>query len=519
MADLDIKPIWDEAVELPDFAPLASDISVDVAVVGAGLTGITTAFLLQQAGRRVALLERRHAGGVDTGCTTAHLTAVIDSDLPALARTFGRDHAQAVWDAGLAAIDRIDAIVRDHEIACEFQWVPGFRHVPFDADAGGRARDLEQLREEATLALDLGFDVEMVASVPLGNLPGWRIENQAVFHPRRYLQGLLAHLMTSDRVTCAKGDVHVSHDGLMLSCGPHTVRAPQLVIATHTPIAGRLGAAAAGLLHSKLAHYTSYAVAARVPAPVDTPVACYWDTAQPYHYVRADEDGDGLRLIVGGEDHKTGQEPDTTKPFAALELWFHRLVPTATITHRWSGQVIETPDGLPLIGEIADRQYIATGFAGNGMTFGTLAAMIISDAITGARNPWRDLFDVNRSAIARGPLDYLRENADYPYYLARDRFAGATTRSLRSVPRGEGRLVEVEGQIVAASRDAKGKLTTLSSTCTHLGCRVAWNTAEKTWDCPCHGSRFADTGEVLAGPAERPLEPVSPRATAGKASG
>ena len=189
-----------------------------------------------------------------------------------------------------------------------------------------------------------------------------------------------------------------------------------------------------------------------------------------------------------------------------LEAWFRRVVPTARITNRWSGQVLETPDGLPLIGEITDRQYVATGFAGNGMTFGTLAAMMIRDAIGGVKNPWRELFDVQRSAIARGPLNYLRENADYPYYLVRDRFAGVESRALRRVPRGGGMLLEVKGEIVAASRDKDGRLTLLSPACTHLGCHVAWNTTEKTWDCPCHGSRFTDTGEVLAGPAERPLE-------------
>jgi Rieske Fe-S protein len=223
-----------------------------------------------------------------------------------------------------------------------------------------------------------------------------------------------------------------------------------------------------------------------------------------------------VRLIAGGEDHKTGQEPDTRKPYEALARWLASLIPGATITHRWSGQVISTSDGLPFIGEVAPRQYIATGFAGTGMTFGTLAAMIVRDDITGAvPNPWRELFDVHRSAIARGPIDYLRENADYPYYLARDRFAGAATRSLRAVGPGEGKLVDIDGEAIAASRDERGELTLLSPVCTHMGCRVGWNQAEGTWDCPCHGSRFTARGEVLAGPAAHPLERY--RAAAGQA--
>jgi glycine/D-amino acid oxidase-like deaminating enzyme/nitrite reductase/ring-hydroxylating ferredoxin subunit len=445
-------------------------------------------------------------GGVDSGCTTAHLTAVIDTDLTALARTFGRDHAQAVWDAGLAAIDQIETTARGNEIECDFRWVDGYRHVPFDAPADVRTRDLEALQAEAELARELGFDVEMVSSTPLASAAGWRIDGQALFHPRKYLKGLLARLRLQSAVVCAKGDVSFDDDPEWLKCGGHVIRAPYVVLATHTPLSGRQGAAAAGFLQSKLAFYTTYALAARAEGPASAN-ASYWDTSDPYRYIRAEKDGDGVTFIVGGEDHKTGQQPDTRVPFAALERWFGELVPDATITHRWSGQVVETPDGLPLIGETANRQFVATGFGGNGMTFGTLAAMMIRDGITGVKNPWRALFDVHRSAIARGPLDYLRENADYPYYLVRDRFAGAETRSLRSVGRGEGRLVDVNGDVVAASRDDQGRLTLLSPTCTHLGCRVHWNTAEGTWDCPCHGSRFTATGEVLAGPAERPLEP------------
>jgi glycine/D-amino acid oxidase-like deaminating enzyme/nitrite reductase/ring-hydroxylating ferredoxin subunit len=506
MADFIAQPIWD-AVTLPSFPTIDANHTVDVAVIGAGLTGITAAWLLKRAGCRVALLERRRVGGVDTGCTTAHLTSVVDADLSTLASTLGHDHAQAVWDAGFAAIDQIDTIAAECDIDCDFSWVPGFRHAPLDLEGDALQRETERLTAEAQLARELGFDVDAVPSTPLIDRPGWRIENQALFHPRKYLNGLLERIAGDGSVVFEQNDVSFTHDPEVLSCGEHTVRAPYVVIATHNPLAGRQSTAAAAILQTHLALYTSYVLAARVPKPLDTALAAYWDTSDPYRYIRVDRDEDGVRLIVGGEDHKTGQEEDTRRPFEALERWFLQLVPTAHVTHRWSGQVIQTPDGLPLIGEAAHRQYVATGFAGNGMTFGTLSAMIVRDAITNAApNPWRDLFDVNRSAIARGPFDYLRENADYPYYLVRDRFAGASTRHLRAVARGSGRLVDVGGQIVAASRDERGKLTVLSPVCTHLGCRVNWNQAESTWDCPCHGSRFSATGEVLSGPAEKGLE-------------
>lgn len=500
-----VQPVWDET-PLPQFPTLDRHHEVDVAIIGAGLTGLTAAILLKRAGLRVAVLERRRVGGVDTGCTTAHLTAVIDTDLSSLASAFGRDHAQAIWDAGFAAIDQIDTLAAELDIDCDFSWVPGFRHAAPELDGDELAHAAEQLRAEAALARELGFDVDEVATTPLVDRPGWRIENQALFNPRKYLRGLLERIDGDGSFVFESCDVQFG-DGDRLICGDYTIRAPHVFVATHNPLTGRQGTAEAAILQTHLALYTSYAMAARVPPPLDTALAAYWDTADPYHYMRVDRDDEGVRLIVGGEDHKTGQEADTRARFASLEAWLQRLVPSASVTHRWSGQVISTPDGLPFIGEVAPKQHIATGFAGNGMTFGTLSAMIVRDAITGAApNPWRDLFDVNRPAIARGPFDYLRENADYPYYMVRDRFAGASTRHLRAVRRGDGRLVEVGGTIVAASRDDRGHLTLLSPTCTHLGCRVNWNQAERTWDCPCHGSRFTAKGEVLAGPAERPLE-------------
>jgi Rieske Fe-S protein len=187
-----------------------------------------------------------------------------------------------------------------------------------------------------------------------------------------------------------------------------------------------------------------------------------------------------------------------------------RAVPSVEVTDRWSGQVIETSDGLPFIGQVADKQFIATGFAGNGMTFGTLAAMMARDAVLGVRNPWAELLHPGRKSLSAGVVwDYLTENKDYPYYLIRDRFGGPEGKSLRTLKRGEGRILELDGQRVAAYRAPDGSVTTRSAVCTHLACIVRWNPAERTWDCPCHGSRFGTDGSVIAGPAESPLSDVS----------
>jgi Rieske Fe-S protein len=194
--------------------------------------------------------------------------------------------------------------------------------------------------------------------------------------------------------------------------------------------------------------------------------------------------------------------------FRCLEKRLRGLLPQIELTHAWSGQVIETTDGLPYIGQSAEHQYSATGYAGNGLTFGTLAGMMISDAILGRSNPWTELFEPGRKALTRGAWDYVKENVDYPYYMMRGRFAGAEAESLESVGHGQGKIVERHGAKVAAYRDLDGVVSLRSANCTHMGCVVGWNTAERTWDCPCHGSRFKPSGEVISGPAEAPLPAV-----------
>ncbi len=285
------------------------------------------------------------------------------------------------------------------------------------------------------------------------------------------------------------------------------MRCEDIVIATHNPLVGLAGLAGATLFQTKLALYTSYVIAGRAPKGA-VPDALWWDTGDPYDYLRVEPHRDFDVVIFGGDDHKTGQRDDTEACYRRLETRLTTVIPRVELTHRWSGQVIETPDGLPYIGPTADHQYAATGYAGNGLTFGTLAGIIMSDAILERTNPWAELFDPSRKALTRGLWDYLKENVDYPYYMIRDRFAGAEAKSIREVTRGQGKVIERNGAKVAAYRDPAGFVTLRSATCTHMGCTVGWNPAERTWDCPCHGSRFKPTGEVISGPAESPLSEV-----------
>jgi glycine/D-amino acid oxidase-like deaminating enzyme/nitrite reductase/ring-hydroxylating ferredoxin subunit len=445
----------------------------------------------------------------DTGHTTAHVTYVTDLRLSELVNVFGRDRARAVWDAGRLAIEQIEANVEAEEIDCDFRSVPGYLHEPLKGESDERERTA--LREEAELARELGFDATYVASVPFVNRAGIRFGAQALFHPRKYLSGLLDALPGDGSHVFEQTTVDDIEDTpLRVTSGSHTIRCDYVVIATHTPLMGKTNVVSASLLQTKLALYTSYAIGGKVP-PGILPEAAFWDTADPYHYLRVDRHRGFDYVILGGEDHKTGQAADTAACFQALDETLKSLVPDVEVTHRWSGQVIETNDGLPYIGETSPRQFAATGFSGNGMTFGTIAAMMARDAALGRSNPWRELFEVHRTTLGGGTWNYLKENKDYLYYLVRDRFA-ASEKSLRAVPRGEGRLVDLNGEQVAAYRNEQGVVTLRSPVCTHMGCLVAWNDAGKTWDCPCHGSRFKPDGDVLAGPAESPLAEAAPKA-------
>jgi glycine/D-amino acid oxidase-like deaminating enzyme/nitrite reductase/ring-hydroxylating ferredoxin subunit len=498
-------PYWAASAAFPACASLTEDLVADVVVVGGGICGLTTAYLLARAGKQVVVLERDRCASADTGHTSAHLTMVTDARLHALVRDFGRTHAQAVWDAGLAAIGTIDAAIREHRIDAGFAWVDGYLHAPVDGDE--RAH-VEGLQEDAALARDLGFDVEYIDAAPLVHRPAIRVAGQARVHPRAYLAGL-AHALVAmgGRIFEQSPASEFTEAPNAVRSQGHEIRCADVVLATHNPLAGLTGMLGATLMQTKLALYTSYVVAGTV-ASGTVPDSLWWDTNDPYQYLRIAPGNGRDLLILGGADHKTGQQQDTTSCYSDLERRLTSLVPGVDLTHRWSGQVIETADGLPYIGKTADHQYAATGFAGNGLTFGTLAGLVISDTILHRRNPWVDLFDPSRKAVTRGLWDYLKENMDYPYYMIRDRFAGADSRAQREIARGQGKVVQRNGERVAVYRNDDGAVEMRSATCTHMGCIVRWNAAERTWDCPCHGSRFTPQGAVISGPAESSLAEV-----------
>jgi glycine/D-amino acid oxidase-like deaminating enzyme/nitrite reductase/ring-hydroxylating ferredoxin subunit len=499
---MESTPYWIRTASLPGFPALDSDLDVNVVVIGAGLTGVTAAYLLKQAGVKVALLERDRCASADTGHTTAHLTYVTDARLHHLAKKFGRDCARSFWEAGAQGIDQIHELVRAENIECDFKWVPGYLHGAFKDPA---SNERELLERDAELARELGFDAEFIEAVPYAGRPGVRFSHQAKFHPRKYLAALVARIPGNGSHVFEQSEVSaVEEEPLTAKVGEHRIRCDYVIIATHCPIMGKTNLVSATLFQSKLALYTSYVLGARIPAG-SVPEALYWDTGDPYYYLRVDRPGDEDYAIFGGEDCKTGQESDSRGVFNQLQAVLSKVLPTATVQDRWLGQVVETNDGLPFIGESSGNQFVATGFCGNGFTLGTLSAMMARDRYLGKKNPWFDLFDVGRKKLLGGTWRYVTENADYPYYMLRDRFAKAEATSTDAVEAGEGKILNLDGKRVAAYRATDGQLTLLSPVCTHLKCIVRWNAADSTWDCPCHGSRFRANGEVLSGPAEQPL--------------
>jgi glycine/D-amino acid oxidase-like deaminating enzyme/nitrite reductase/ring-hydroxylating ferredoxin subunit len=476
--------------------PLKEDLRTDIAVIGAGIAGITTAYLLALEGRRVVVLEDGAVGGGETGRTTAHLADALDDRYHVLERLHGEEGARLAAASHAAAIDRIESIVAAEKIACDFQRLDGYLFVP-------PGESLEILDAEFEAARRAGLrEVRMVPRAPVTSFnsgPCLLFPHQAQFHPLAYLDALVEAIQRrGGRIfgaTHATG-VEAGPPAVVSTEGGRKVTADFVVCATNTPIIDWL------VIHSKQAAYRTFAIAAPVQ-PDTVPTALYWDTADPYHYARLQKD----LLIVGGEDHKTGQEDDAYDRFAYLESWTRERFPIGEVEYTWSGQVMEPVDGLAYIGRNpADKAHImvATGDSGQGMTHGTIAGILLTDLIAARANEWERLYDPARKTL-KSAAEYLKENVNVAkQYL--DYVSPGEIGSAEEIRPGHGAILRQGLVKLAVYRDEQGALQALSAVCPHLGCIVHWNSLERTWDCPCHGSRFGVDGAVLNGPAVSGLE-------------
>lgn len=490
--------VWTEDSETaPRHKRLEGEIRVDVAVVGGGITGVTAAYLLKQAGRSVALVESRRVGKGESGKTTAHLTEVLDERYQRLLGKFGVKGARLINESQREALERIAGLTERLRIRCDFERVPGYLFTEY-------AESVEEIEAEAEACRRLGIAAALTDEVPLpfAVKRALRFDNQAQFHPRAYLLALAATIPGDGSEIFE--DSHVldvsEEDRCHVVTADGVVNADYVIVAAHVPVFNKV------LLHTKLAAYRSYVIGGLVDrAPVS---ALFWDTDEPYHYIRTHRVHDGnYVMLVGGEDHRVGQEEDTRAPFERLERYTHVRFGPVPIEFRWSGQIIRPADGLAYIGRnaLSERIFVATGYAGQGMTTGTLAGMILSDLVRGEENRYATLYDATRLKPLASARGLIRENVDFPAHLVADRLHRHDD-PVTELPSGEGAVLSVSGQRLAVYRNHAGEFSALSPVCTHLGCLVHWNSTEKSWDCPCHGSRFDPTGRVLNGPAVAALQ-------------
>ncbi len=497
------EPIWTSTADIPASVPLTSDTSADACVIGAGIAGLTTAYLLTQMGTSVVVLDDGAIGSGMTGMTTAHLANALDDRYFSIERMHGGGGACLAAQSHTAAIDRIEAIVERERIACDFERVDGYLFA-------GPEHDEAYLDRELAAAHRAGLqNVAKIGRAPLAwdTGPSLRFPRQGQLHPLKYLAGLAqaverggGRIFTGTHADRIKGG-----DAASVTTRRGTVSAGAIVVATNVPVNDRL------VIHTKQAPYMTYAIGGRVPRG-SVPHALYWDTGDPYHYIRVHplRDSEHDVLIVGGEDHKSGQAEDTDQRHARLEAWTReRFTMMGEVAFTWAGQVMNTVDGLAFIGRNPmdhDNVYIVTGDSGMGMTYGTIAGMLITDMMQGRLNPWQALYDPSRKTLQAAGA-FVRETANVAAQYAQWLTPG-DVGAVEEIAKGGGAVIRRGASKIAVYRDAQGELHERSAVCPHLGCIVAWNAAEKTWDCPCHGSRFDTCGAVINGPANTALTRV-----------
>jgi glycine/D-amino acid oxidase-like deaminating enzyme/nitrite reductase/ring-hydroxylating ferredoxin subunit len=511
--ELPRQTLWQATCTIPRRAPLLETIRVDACVIGAGIAGLMTAYQLAADGARVAVIEDGRIGEGMTSHTTAHLTCALDDRYFQLARLHGQEGARLAAASHAAAIDALERIVRNEGIACGFERLTGYLFTP-EATAATSSSSSASSRRRTPRDSSAS-----VASTPRQEP---RARSDAVSRSRTRRNATRCGCSTASpppssawaaRIHCGTHAASVK-DGTpvtVTTARGHTIEANDVVVATNVPVNDLLA------IHTKQAPYTTYVVAVEAPA---SEMALWWDTREegggesgdvPYHYVRLHREGDEAFLIVGGEDHKSGQADDGISRYDALEQWAReRWSGLGEVRYRWAGQVMEPIDGLAYIGRNPgdEHVYVVTGDSGNGMTHGAIAGLLIADLVAGRANPWTSLYDPSRKPVVAA-ADFVKENLNVAAQYVKDYAGPADLDDPEALARGQGGVVRRGVARHAVYRDDAGTLHEFTAVCPHLGCVVHWNPAARTFDCPCHGSRFDARGRVINGPANRDLERVT----------
>ena len=483
--------VWMDSGAMPEFPPLTSDVETDVCIIGAGISGLTAAYELAREGRRVVVLDDGAVGGGESTRTTAHLASYQDDGLVEIEKAFGTPGLRTAIESHSRAIDEMERIAREESIDCDFARLDGYLFL-----AKG---DTEKLPRAPLSFLDTG--------------PCLRVARQGQMDMGRYLAGLARAVVKRGGAIHCGSHVEGIEDGapcVVTAKGGAKVRARDVVVATNSPVNDWV------TMHTKQAAYRTYVVGLRIAAGAMPPMLL-WDTGDPYHYVRLQKGafahGDDV-LIVGGEDHKTGQASDMDERWRSLEEWTRARFPIAGETlYRWSGQVTEPVDYMGFIGRNpgGEHVYIITGDSGQGTTHGTIGGMLCRDLIVGRENPWTSLYDPSRKPVESLAVmaEFAKENLNVAAQY-RDYLTPGQVEEVGNIAPGTGAVLRQGTKKIAAYRADDGTLHLRSAVCTHLYCIVDWNHAERSWDCPCHGSRFSTDGKVLNGPATMDLPMIDP---------
>ncbi|HYH58674.1 MAG TPA: FAD-dependent oxidoreductase [Thermoleophilaceae bacterium] len=495
------ESLWVDRADDAGFPVLDRPLSVDVAILGGGIVGISTALLLKRAGMTVAVVEAERVGTGVTGHTTAKLSALHGLTYQQITPAVGEDGARAYAAANQAGIERIARWVEEEAIDCDFRRKPNYTYVTSRERLGDIEKEVEAAQRAGLAAV---YTDETDLPYPIAG--AIRLDDQAEFHPRRFVLALAKLIPGDGSYVCE----HTRATGVSEGkpCKVQTTSAPltagRVVVATHFPFLDR------GLYFARMHPERSYALGVRVRGA--GPQGMYISGEQPTRSIRTHPTADGEILIVGGEGHKTGQGGDTLERYRALEQFARAHWDVEAVEYQWASQDNETVDKVPYVGSFAPqshRIYTATGFKKWGLAQGVGAAMILEDLILGRQNEWASVYDPNRVKPLARPssvLSFTKENANVAGRFVGDRVTKRGGRDAAELQPGEGDIAQLDGEKVAAFRDDDGVLHAVSPVCTHLGCQVNWNSGDRSWDCPCHGSRFSPDGEILHGPAVRPLE-------------